>query len=133
MSDGLRDKLKKLRLGKTENNGVKPFVQAYQSLGLEKETELADLMAANRSTINKYLNDKVSVPAPAVTLAALLRYLQIRDKRLYQEWEVITSYMKGRAKRGGDETTLIDFISDSALLESILRIAKDEGRIDDPK
>ncbi|MFY7766673.1 hypothetical protein [Yersinia enterocolitica] len=48
MSDGLREKLKKLRLGKTENNGVKPFVQAYQSLGLQKETELADLMAASR-------------------------------------------------------------------------------------
>ncbi|AOF15154.1 DNA-binding protein [Yersinia enterocolitica] len=41
--------------------------------------------------------------------------------------------MKGRTKRGGNETTLIDFISDPALLESILRITKDEGRIDGPK
>lgn len=67
------------------------FAKIFNEMGLEKSL-LPILMRANRSTVWKYLEGSVAVPASAMTLIMLLQFMQKRDPELFKEWMVLSDF-----------------------------------------
>lgn len=67
------------------------FAKIFKEMGLERSL-LPILMGANRSTVHKYLDGSVKVPASAVTLIQLLQFIQKRDPELFKEWLVLSDF-----------------------------------------
>jgi hypothetical protein len=70
---------------------VNDFVRIFEEMGIDRSI-LPILMRANRSTIHKYLEGAVNVPATAQTLLMLLQLIQKRDHELFKEWMVLSDF-----------------------------------------
>ncbi|AGB79262.1 MULTISPECIES: hypothetical protein [Pseudocitrobacter] len=67
------------------------FAKIFEEMGLDKAI-LPILFRANRSTIHKYLDGSVNVPASAMSLIMLLQLVQKRNPELFAEWMVLSDF-----------------------------------------
>jgi len=67
------------------------FAKIFEEMGIDRSL-LPILMRANRSTIHKYLEGTVTVPASAMTLIMFLQFIQKREPILFAEWLTLSDF-----------------------------------------